>query len=376
MPKQNTILQVFVASPSDVAEERATLDQIISELNLIYSKSINISFELIKWENDITPGFASEPQAVINKQIPDDYDVFIGIFWSRIGTPTKFYASGSIEEFNTALSRFKKSGAPQIMIYFKEEPIPPANINIDQFAKLLEFRNSISSEGGLYSTFKDISNFEASLRTHLSTLAQNATTQNPAPPMDTTSEAGESFYEEELGYLDYVDIHTQRMSGMSECLISITKLMEKYTEKTSQNTWEIKHSHADPARTRRLMNTQAENMASFASEITPLIARYATHKELAFEALSKAISLHHEIGGSSTQLNELKSTLSNFLDTAIDAKSSTESMYNTAANFPRLTKELNFGKRKLVDSFSKFIYEISDTISMTKNILDSISKLN
>ena len=37
---------------------------------------------------DVAPAFGSEPQEVVNKQI-QDYDIFVGILWHRIGTPTK-----------------------------------------------------------------------------------------------------------------------------------------------------------------------------------------------------------------------------------------------------------------------------------------------
>ncbi len=66
MPRNTTVLQVFVASPSDVAEERTSLDAVIGELNRTWAATLGITFEVSKWETRVRPGFDSYPQAAIN----------------------------------------------------------------------------------------------------------------------------------------------------------------------------------------------------------------------------------------------------------------------------------------------------------------------
>ena len=88
MARQSLIVQVFVVSPSDVTEERATLETVILQLNQIWSRTLGLTFELLKWETAVRPAFATDPQAVINSQIASDYDVLIGVFWGRLGTET------------------------------------------------------------------------------------------------------------------------------------------------------------------------------------------------------------------------------------------------------------------------------------------------
>lgn len=88
MPKQISVIQVFVASPSDVQEERNALQSIVNEVNQNTGSSLGIRLELVRWETNATPGFGVDAQDVINKQIGNDYDIFIGILWSRAGTPT------------------------------------------------------------------------------------------------------------------------------------------------------------------------------------------------------------------------------------------------------------------------------------------------
>ncbi|MBN2251236.1 MAG: DUF4062 domain-containing protein, partial [Candidatus Altiarchaeota archaeon] len=98
--------RAFVASPGDVTEERECLKSVIQELNDSWSEELGIHLDLIGWETHAYPGISTDPQAVINKQIDDDYDIFIGIMWKRLGTPTERGGSGTEEEFDRAYKRY------------------------------------------------------------------------------------------------------------------------------------------------------------------------------------------------------------------------------------------------------------------------------
>src|SRR5450759_5964406 len=141
MPRQTHAFKIFVASPSDVAEERAILETVVTQLNQIWSSTLDLIFELLKWETNVHPSFSSDPQEAINEQIAPDYDVFIGILWGRIGTPTPRAESGTIEEFDRAYSRFTSGkNMPEIMLYFKDAPIAPSKIDTNQMEKIQSFR--------------------------------------------------------------------------------------------------------------------------------------------------------------------------------------------------------------------------------------------
>ena len=125
MPRQEQIFSVLVASPSDVQDERQSLEEIIQELNITWSRELGIRLELVRWETHAYPGISDDAQEVINQQIPTDYDLFIGVMWCRYGTPTGRAGSGTVEEFNRAKSRYDQdSTSVQLMIYFKDAPIP------------------------------------------------------------------------------------------------------------------------------------------------------------------------------------------------------------------------------------------------------------
>jgi hypothetical protein len=147
MPRQEHILSVFVASPSDVAAERARLEEVITELNLSWSRTLSIRLDLLRWETHGYPGFGTDAQDVINTQVPSDYDIFIGIMWHRFGTPTGRAQSGTEEEFLRAKARWDADhSSVNLMIYFKDAPVSPRQIDPSQLTKVTEFRKSLGDE--------------------------------------------------------------------------------------------------------------------------------------------------------------------------------------------------------------------------------------
>ena len=111
---------------------------------------------------------------MINKQIPQDYDVFIAIFWSVLGTPTERAPSGTMEEFQLAKARHDSDpNSVKIMIYFKDAPLQPSQLDLDQLQRVQKFRSSLGEEGALYRQFIDVDEFESLVRRHLEQYVQD-----------------------------------------------------------------------------------------------------------------------------------------------------------------------------------------------------------
>lgn len=143
-------LKIFLASPSDVREERDALSRLVRDINdvltfLTPDKRLNL--ELVRYETHAYPDLGA-PQEVINREIPVDYDIFIGVMWKRCGTPTATAPSGTIEEFRRACERRSHGHLPRIMFYFCEQPIPiPEHDELEQLAAVVKFRDEIASLG-------------------------------------------------------------------------------------------------------------------------------------------------------------------------------------------------------------------------------------
>lgn len=53
MPQTISLYKLFLASPSDVKEERLIVESIINDFNNTYSSQLNARIELCSWENRV-----------------------------------------------------------------------------------------------------------------------------------------------------------------------------------------------------------------------------------------------------------------------------------------------------------------------------------
>lgn len=161
MSFQATVFNVMIASPSDVPVEREIVRKVIHEWNAIHADEKNTVLLPIGWETHSAPDMSGPPQSIINRQVLENSDLLVGIFWTRIGTATKEYASGAVEE----IERHIAAGKPA-MLYFSEAPVVPNEINQKQYRALEKFRINCQTRA-LYEPFNNTDEFEAKFRRHL-----------------------------------------------------------------------------------------------------------------------------------------------------------------------------------------------------------------
>jgi hypothetical protein len=147
------ILNVFLASPGDLAEERHISRRVVDRINRIFGKRVDIHVELFGWE-DTLPG-AGRPQAIINQEV-DSCDLFIGLLWKRWGQSTKIYSSGFEEEFSIAQKRYEGTASPEIWLFFKEVDQDSIDDPGEQLKQVLSFRDQQERDKKyLFKTFSD-----------------------------------------------------------------------------------------------------------------------------------------------------------------------------------------------------------------------------
>lgn len=161
------IYKCFIASPGDTKSEREICDKVFAEINNSIGSEFDFRIESLKWENSTIPAFGESSQGVINEQIGNDYDLFIGIMYKKFGTPTKNAGSGTEEEFNLAYDRLKNGEKLQIMFYFNNKPASMNEINHEELAKVSDFKKKIESLNGYYFNYDGEKDFEDKLRCHL-----------------------------------------------------------------------------------------------------------------------------------------------------------------------------------------------------------------
>lgn len=100
-------------------------------------------------------------QGLVNKQVLKDCDLLIGVFWTRLGTPTGVASSGTVEEIREHMA----AGKPT-MLYFSDAPIEPGRVDPVQYEQLQRFRDECKN-CGLVETYKNYRQFETKLSRQL-----------------------------------------------------------------------------------------------------------------------------------------------------------------------------------------------------------------
>lgn len=164
-----TVIPVIIASPADVREERDIIRSVIHDWNDVHAASSGIMLAPVGWETHASPELGARPQALINSRVLKDCDLLVGVFWTRLGTPTGKAASGTVEEINEHLA----AGKPA-MIYFSSRPVAPESLDVEQYAEVSSFKEHCR-ELGLIETFDDATEFREKFRKQLQLcLANNA----------------------------------------------------------------------------------------------------------------------------------------------------------------------------------------------------------
>ena len=89
MPSRAIVYRVMIGSPSDPGSEREAATQVINEWNVQHAEAEGVVLLPVKWETHATPTTGVRPQAAINEQLADRCDIFIGMFWTRLGSKNR-----------------------------------------------------------------------------------------------------------------------------------------------------------------------------------------------------------------------------------------------------------------------------------------------
>jgi len=178
-------IQIVLASPSDLPEERNMIRRLVDEINPVCMRN-EVVIDLRMWENS-APGMNEKgPQGVvdIDLEIPKA-DIFICLYWKRVGTiiPSEGIA-GTEHELNIAIDSFNKIRKPDVKVFFKsmtdDEAKEADSLYIKEIAHRLQ-------PMGLYNSFETVD----ALRSKINTIIQAAVlskvkTDNPIEPNTPT----------------------------------------------------------------------------------------------------------------------------------------------------------------------------------------------
>lgn len=187
-------LRIFAASTADTAVERAKVETVAAALKPLADK-LGIVLDVVDWRSAV-PGMGRAEQVILDQLKPNEWDVLVGLLWHRFGTPAggedpetgEGYASGTEEEFKTAYRLWQNHGRPRVMMYRCTRPIPPEDLDPDQFKRVQDFFKQFDAVSGkhpgLYHKFDTPDAFERLLLDHLQRLLLEYGEQAAGKPVE------------------------------------------------------------------------------------------------------------------------------------------------------------------------------------------------
>ena len=159
-------ITLFYSSTQETQSEYELLENNMNGLNQILEETNGVQVKLVQWKN-LSSGLNKSAQAEIDRQISNNYDIYLGVLGTRFGTPTEGSGSGTEHEYNNAVKAFK-SDTTKLRVWFHfRNQIHLDRIDLDQLSKIQEFRDRISSEGLLYWTYNTPEDFVKNLTDQL-----------------------------------------------------------------------------------------------------------------------------------------------------------------------------------------------------------------
>lgn len=168
MSENLNVFKLLISSPSDTIREKEIIVDVVEYLNDTLETILNVRIKLLgQGISSHSSASGENPQDILSKQFGDDYDIYVGIFWKRFGTPTERAESGTIEEFKDAYTRFKKDeGEMKLAFYFNTNHTTLTAEEIKEVEKINEFKERLKFII-VYEPYSDYKSFERLFRCNI-----------------------------------------------------------------------------------------------------------------------------------------------------------------------------------------------------------------
>lgn len=166
MARQTTTYDLLVSCPGDVVEKGylRAIENSVATFNSTFGKFNNVNLQVVHWSKDSYPESGCRAQELLDAQIVDDSDAAVALLFTRFGTPTDKYGSGTEEEIERMLQSQK-----QVFMYFVTEPVKMSEVDVAQYQRVQEFKTRYSTlEKGIYREVESPAELQGQLLNHLS----------------------------------------------------------------------------------------------------------------------------------------------------------------------------------------------------------------
>ncbi|MGW8278102.1 hypothetical protein ACWGK7_01215 [Sphingomonas aurantiaca] len=401
MPRTTTTITIFLASPSDVAPERELVGKTIYEWNQINGPQRSVLFELIRWEDSISAGFGSDGQDVINRQVDDKYDILIALFWTRLGSHTPRAGSGTVEEYERALARYKSDNLVSIAFYFKDVVIDPRSHDLGQLAKVYEFEKQVQSEGALSKRYKDDDGLRYEINLLLdrsarkvgglaSSAALSSDIGNSFPGSSIVPKGNQSTVsaitvdgEEELGLFDvaenlaaHAELATKTLGDITDSLAQMTTTVSYVSEKMGGIA---QLRIIEPAEAKPLIALVSNAMDDYSLFIESNLPVFSENSIAMSEDIRMLIDFSYDFvktdPNSTNNMYPFRKMLESLLDQMDASSAGFSSMLDAIRGLQRTTSVFNKARRRVVLNGESMITSIYQIKEILRQALEEVTEL-
>ena len=177
-----TIYDLLISCPGDLKDEIQTIKDVVDEFNKTIGIKHNIMITTKYWKTDSYPQLGGKAQEILNGQFVEDCDFAVACFWTRFGTPTDKYKSGTQEEIELLVNQGK-----QVFLYFfNYPPVSLSDIDLEQYNKVKKFQKEYENKG-IYNVINNKNEFKTELLRHISLYCLNNLLPGSSPSVDKNS---------------------------------------------------------------------------------------------------------------------------------------------------------------------------------------------
>lgn len=381
MARQEVVIDVFIASPGELTPEREEIVAFIDEYNLAHGLENGFRLNPLMWELNTYPAFGPDPQSIINSQIGDNYDIFIGLLWRKFGTETPRAKSGTKEEFDIAYRRFTNGEPLEIMFYFKTESGDLNQLDLNQLQQVKEFKESIQDKS-LYKDFYNLEEFSSLIRINIPRAVSNIINKLDidTPKKKQVPQHSKTITEESqppvVGYFDLVQSMEKKFEEMSNYLVTLSDKMDLFNANMTQRTKEIKDVgdvDDDVGTVIAIFDKSAADMMQLADEMSVISPLFYESTKEGFYYASELIALYSSDFAQEEEEDEYwKETIESVdeLQTGLNqTRKNISSFKREISKMPRLTRKMSEAKIHL----GKALESILNGVKLGERLANEVS---
>jgi len=392
MAKFLKVYDVFISSPSDVTSERDIVQEAIEQLNQIRGAKEGFRLNPLRWENNVSSQIGAHPQKIINEQIGNEYDIFIGILCTRFGQTTGDYQSGTEEEFFRAYDRFKSNKKnPEILFYFKDPRMSELPIDANQLLKVSNFKEKIGSLG-IYEEFKSPDSLKQKILSALVKVLDRLESSSSEIGVDKDTKNENSVisadnpivkiseFDQDVGIIDLADMVQDAIEAFSSNMNVTTEATEDLSGKIESKTEELRSLNitGNSRDVRKKVKKVIEDIALEVQKYCHIIDQSTPNAKREFSSalscMEHAVIISNQDGfRDKSEVYELVKELLALKVIITKVYEKTDGFRNSILGLPRMTSNLNQAKRRAVNSIGDILKFLSDASMSIDVTLESIS---